>query len=230
MTPPAKGIIGSVLSPACRVWLKSQMSAVSELDINISGRDRQILGGTIPQVSARAVGAIYRGLVLGKIEIVAEQIQVNLPQVIRGKPLQLLEPIAVSALAQFSEADLQSSLAAPLLDRAITDLLGQILNANPQQAGWEISWEKIEIFPDRLALNGTLTQQNRSGAIAIATGISISNGCILHLSPLQISSTIDLPGSNLTSHSIDLGDGVNITRLILDRGELICEGQIQVRP
>jgi hypothetical protein len=230
MTQTAKGIIGSVLSPACRVWLRSQMSAVSELELSIGGKDRQILGGTIPLVSARAVGAVYRGLFLTEIEVIAEKIQVNLPQVLRGKPLQLLEPIAVTAKSYFSEVDLQKSLASPLLDRAITDLLGQILHADPIASGWEINWDKIQILPGRLLFTGKLTQANIHGDISIDTGINIRDGHILDLQPLKITSAIDLPNLELNSHTIDLGDGVNITNLTLETGGLICEGQIQVRP
>jgi hypothetical protein len=225
-----KGIISSVLSPACRVWLKSQVSEVSQLNLDISGGDLQILGGTIPTVAARAVGAVYRGLSLGDIAIEARNIRVNLPQVVRGKPLQLLEPIGVLARAKFSEADLQASLAAPLLDRAITDLLYQILDSPPSEA-WDISWHQIQIVPDRLSLIGTLG--DRSGLIypiEIYTGISIDRGRILHLAPLKISCDLELPGQNLRSHAIDLGDGVNIVSLILSEGELICEGRIEVKP
>ena len=94
-----------MLSPACRVWLRSQVSHVDDLQVDIQGGSRQILGGTIPRVTVVAVGAIYQGLSLGSIDLIAENIRINLPQVIKGKPLQLLAPIAVMAGVKFSDRD-----------------------------------------------------------------------------------------------------------------------------
>jgi LmeA-like phospholipid-binding len=225
-----RGIVGSVLSPACRIWLRSQVSHVDDLQVDIQGGSRQILGGTIPRVAVVAVGAIYQGLSLGSIDLIAENIRINLPQVIKGKPLQLLEPIAVMAEVKFSEQDLQASLAAPLLAQAITDLLTQILATNPHQTNWTIDWHQLQIAPDTLILQGNLTTDGHTAPIEIAMGIDIRAGQILDLDPLKINCPIDLPGSNITSHSIDLGDDVNITQLDLLSGELFCRGRIQVNP
>jgi LmeA-like phospholipid-binding len=219
-----------VLSPACRVWLRSQVSHVDDLQVDIQGGSRQILGGMIPRVAVVAVGAVYQGLSLGSIDLIAENIRINLPQVVKGKPLQLLEPIAVVAGVKFSEQDLQASLAAPLLSQAITDLLTQILATNHQQTDWSIDWHQVKIASHTLILEGNLTTRGQTASIEIAMGIDIRDGHILDLDPLKINCSIDLPGSNITSHSIDLGDDVNITQLDLLTGELLCQGQIQVNP
>jgi LmeA-like phospholipid-binding len=226
----AKGIISSVLSPACRVWLRSQVSQVEELQVNIAGGDRQILGGTIPQVSVTAIGAIYQGLSLGSIDLLATNIRVNLPQVMRGKPLRLLEPINVEASAKFTEADLQASLAAPLLAGGITDLLAQILNTDPQQLVGKITWERLSIAPDRLSLQGMITTPGVIVPIEIHTAIAVIDGHKLHLDPLEIICPIELFGSDVTSYVIDLGRDVNLTELTLDRAQLLCQGKIQVQP
>ena len=219
-----------MLSPACRVWLRSQVSHVDDLQVDIQGGSRQILGGTIPRVTVVAVGAIYQGLSLGSIDLIAENIRINLPQVIKGKPLQLLAPIAVMAGVKFSDRDLQASLSAPLLAQAITDLLSQIMATNPSQANWLIDWQQLQITPHTLILQGNLTTEGQTVPIDISMGIEIRDGQILHLDPLTIACSIDLPGSNITSHSIDLGDDVNITQLELLTGELLCQGRIQVNP
>jgi LmeA-like phospholipid-binding len=219
-----------VLAPACRVWLRSQVSHVDDLQVEIAGGSLQILGGTIPRVAVVAEGAIYQGLSLGSIDLVAENIRVNLPQVLKGQPLGLLESISVTAAVKFSEEDLQSSLAAPLLSQAITDLFTQILGTNSQQCSWIVEWDRVQIVPQLLTLQGNLTTEGQTAPIEIAMGIAIFDGQILHLDPLKISCSIDLPGSNITSHQIDLGDDVNITQLQLSAGELICRGGILVNP
>jgi LmeA-like phospholipid-binding len=219
-----------VLSPACRVWLRSQVSHVDDLQVDIAGGSIQILGGTIPQVAVIAKGAIYQGLSLGSIDLVAEHIRINLPQVIKGQPLALLEPIAVTAKVKFSERELQASLAAPILFQAITDLLTQILATNLPQSPWIIDWDRVQIVPQILILQGTLTIDSQTAPIEISMGIAILAGQLLQLDPLKITCSLDLPGSNITSHQIDLGDDVNITQLELLAGELLCEGHIQVNP
>jgi hypothetical protein len=61
-------------------------------------------------------------------------------------------------------------------------------------------------------------------------GIAIRNGHLLDLDPLKISCSIDLPGQDITKHQIDLGADVQIDRLDLQAGTLICQGRIQVNP
>jgi hypothetical protein len=230
LTNQTRGIVGSVLSPACRVWLRSQVSHVDDLRVDIQGGSRQILGGTIPQVAVVAVGAIYQGLSLGSIDLIAQNIRINLPQVIKGQPLRLLEPISVVADVKFSERDLQASLAAPLLSQAINDLLCQILASDPQQANWCIDWQALKIQPSTLILQGNLTADDRTVPIEISMGIDIQDGHVLIIDPLQIDCSIDLPGSNIDSYQIDLGTDVNITQLQLVAGTLLCQGCIQVNP
>jgi hypothetical protein len=219
-----------VLSPACRVWLRSQVSHVDDLQVDIAGGSIQILGGTIPQVVVIARGAIYQGLSLGSIDLVAENIRINLPQVIKGQPLALLEPIAVTAQVKFSERELQASLAAPILVQAITDLFTQIVATDASQPPWLVDWNRVQIVPQTLILQGTLMIDLQTAPIEISMGIAIIEGHLLQLDPLSITCALDLPGSNITSHQIDLGDDVNITQLQLLAGELLCHGNIQVNP
>jgi LmeA-like phospholipid-binding len=230
LTNQTRGLVGSVLSPACRVWLRSQVSHINDLHVDIAGSNRQILSGTIPRVAVVAIGAIYQGLSLGSIDLVAENIQINLPQVLKGQPLGLLESIAVTAQVKFSEDDLQASLAAPLLSQAITDLFTQILGTNQQQPNWLIDWTQVQIAPQTLILQGNLAIAGQTAPIEISMGIAIVDGQILQLDPLQINCSLDLPGSHISTHQIDLGDDVNITQLQLLTGELLCQGQIQVNP
>jgi hypothetical protein len=83
-------------------------------------------------------------------------------------------------------------------------------------------------------LQGNLTTVGQMAGektpISIVMGIEICDGHILHLDPLIITCAINLPGSKIDRHQIDLGDDVNITKLSLGAGELICQGQIQVNP
>jgi LmeA-like phospholipid-binding len=109
---PAKGLIGRVLAPAIQLWLKSQVEQVEHLEVGIQAGNRQILSGTIPQITLLAQKVIYQGLHLSDVNLTGQHIRVNLGQVLQGKALQLLEPIAVNGKVILLEADLNASLAA----------------------------------------------------------------------------------------------------------------------
>ena len=54
-------IITKVLTAALKLWLKSQVSEVSQLEVEIKASDRQLLSGSIPWVSIIASDAVYQG-------------------------------------------------------------------------------------------------------------------------------------------------------------------------
>ena len=103
-------LISKVLSPALRLWLRSQVESVAELNFSIQGKDRQILTGYIPSISLNSSRAVYQGLHLGEVELLGENIRINIGQVLKGKPLQLLEPIQVTGQVRLDQADLEASL------------------------------------------------------------------------------------------------------------------------
>ena len=173
---------------------------------------------------------LYQELSLGSIDLIAENIRINLPQVLKGEALRLLESIAVTAKVKFSETDLQASLISPILSQAITDLFAQILATSLEPVNWSVEWERVKIDPQTLILQGNLTTDAQTVPIEISMGIAITDGHILQLDPLKINCAIDLPGINITSHSIDLGEDVNITKLQLVAGEILCQGLIKVNP
>ena len=122
-------LIDKLLSGAVRLWLQSQVSAIDNLNLQIIGKDKQILRGYIPQVFISATNAIYQGVSISKLEIVGNNIKFNLPQVVKRKPLQLLEPIKIEIEVLLKEIDLQKSLSSPLLAAGLTDLWRSLFNA-----------------------------------------------------------------------------------------------------
>ncbi len=221
-----QGIISSLLAPACAAWLRTQVSEVASLDVQIVAKDRQILSGTIPAVSILATKTVYRGISLQKIKLLADQIEVNLRQVMRGKPLRVLQPIEVEIEATIDNADLLSSLTAPLLSGAVNQLIAQVM-ALPD-ADWSLVWQDVQIETDKLTLQGTVQQGDRALPIKICTGIALREGKIIHLAPLAID--CELVDKPVESYSIDLGDEVNLRKLLLGEGELHCAGQVCIHP
>jgi LmeA-like phospholipid-binding len=221
-----QGIISSLLAPACAAWLRTQVSEVESLDVQIAAKDRQILSGTIPAVAILATKTVYRGISLQKIKLLADQIEVNLRQVMRGKPLRVLHPIEVDLEATIDDADLLSSLTAPLLSGAVNQLIAQVL-ALPA-GDWLLVWQSAQIETGKLTLQGQVQQDNSSLPINICAGIALLEGRIIHLAPLAID--CELVDKPVESYSIDLGDEVNLRELVLAEGELHCAGQVRIRP
>jgi LmeA-like phospholipid-binding len=221
-----QGIISSLLAPACAAWLRTQVSEVASLDVQIAAKDRQILSGTIPSVSILATKTVYRGISLQKIKLLADHIEVNLSQVMRGKPLRVLQPIEVEIDATIADADLLSSLTAPLLSGAVNQLIAQVI-ALPD-GDRSLIWQDVNIETGKLTLQGQIQEGDRSMPINICTGIALREGRIIHLAPLAIDcQLVDKP---VESYSIDLGDEVNLRELVLGAGELHCAGQVRIRP
>lgn len=230
-------MIDKVLSTAIRLWLRSQVERVEELEVKITGGDRQILRGYIPSVSLATNHAVYQGLHLRQIRLTGENIRVNLAQILKGKPLQLLEPVAVTGQVWLEETDLKASLSSPLLLSALTDLLSTLLAANGieqekhQLAHDRINWQTISIRNDKLTIDGTLIYSNNQEiAIAIRMGLQIANDSILKLFPLHLETTPQLWSSTCNQLEMDLGDQVAIEQLSLEAGKLFCSGGITVLP
>lgn len=120
-------LIRKVLSPAVRLWLRSQVDSVVALTFEVGGTDRQLLSGEIPTISILGEQVVYQGLCLSHIDIVGEGIKTNLRQVLRGKPFQLLEPIFVQATLRMIDRDMNQCLQAPLLANALSEVLDQWL-------------------------------------------------------------------------------------------------------
>ncbi|MEB3293215.1 MAG: DUF2993 domain-containing protein [Synechococcales bacterium] len=127
---PQKGLISKILAPAIRFWLKSQVEQIEQLQLDIEAGDRQFLSGRIPKVTLAAQGALYQGIHLSQAQLVGENIHVNLGQVLRGKPLQLLEPFPIALNLFLTEADLNLSLQAPLLATALKGFLLNLLQSS----------------------------------------------------------------------------------------------------
>jgi hypothetical protein len=215
-------IISTVLSPAIRLWLRSQVERVDALEFKITGGDRQILTGNIPNISVAASQAVYQGLHLSQIQLEATRIRVNLGQVIKGKSLRLLEPVPVTGQLTLSEADLQASLESQLLATALSEFLGNLLRL----PNLDFNWQKITIDTGLLTLSGTL----QATPIVIIAGLQLASPHELLLNPFQIQRSSPLESKNLDGFQVDLGSEVNLQEITLAPGKLLCRGCLQVLP
>lgn len=232
-------LISRVLAPALRFWLRSQVEHIEQLEITIGAGDREILSGHIQQVALSAEQAVYQGLHLSQVQITGQNIRVNLGQVVRGKPLRLLEPIAIAGTALLQEADLNASLNAPLLKAGVIQFLVTLLKANgeklPEENELNLQNLQIKLEEKRVVLAATLVSVS-----GMESGIAIRSGFVMAApNRLQLVNPEWLPHVNakrglaiedLNGHEFNLGKDTQIETLTLDVGQIRCEAKLLVRP
>lgn len=229
-------IVSKALSPALKLWLKTQVELIEGLKIEIAGADRQIMRGYIPSIFLAVTRAIYRGLHVGKVKLTGENIRINLGQVIKGKPLCLLEPVLVTGNLVVEEADLNASLESSILKNGLTDLFFTLLQANgithPQilLKEYQLNWQRVSINLDTFSLTANLIDRNGKIAyIAIRSGLDLLDSQKLILEPIEVDGLANLIDLTFCkSLTVDLGDRVELEQLILSSGQLKCSGKIVV--
>ncbi|MBW4691194.1 MAG: DUF2993 domain-containing protein [Lyngbya sp. HA4199-MV5] len=237
-------LISKVLSPAVRLWVRSQLEHVDDLQLSIEAGDRQILSGSIKQVSVSARNAVYRGLHLSQVSIVGEQICTNFTQVLRGKPFRLTQAFPIVGDVLLYEADVNASLQGPLLAQGVIEFLLTLLQADGEQddALTRQTPQEIHLQDPQVALGDgqvtlaatLLSASGQPTAVVIRTGLRLSDGNKLHLDRPHwlphAKARQGMPLRDLDGFAFDLGADVSLQTLSLEPGQLRCQGQIMVTP
>ena len=226
-------LIDKLLSGAVRLWLQSQVEKIDNLNFKIIGKDKQILQGYIPQVLIGATNTVYQGIQISKLEIVGNNIKFNLPQVVKRKPLQLLEPIAIEIEVFLREIDLQQSLSSSLLTAGLTDLWQRFLifDLTQSEPKNKYQWNYLSLSKARLFFKGNYTKlKNDDLSIGIDTLIELNDSHTLLLSPVKIITIPELPITETQHLILDLGKQVSIARLEITDEHLFVRGSITVFP
>lgn len=232
-------LISRVLSPAVSWWLRSQLDHVEDLQFAIDAGDRQLLAGNINQVSASASRAIYQGLHLSQVQVRGQDIQTNLRQVLRGKPLRLLAKFPVRGEIMLTEADLNASLTAPLLANAIADFLLSFLQPEASLAesatpnGPRLENGQASLDADQISLSGLWVEAETTTPIRITTELSIRQGNVLKLQNvkfLRYEADQAVPMTIPSSLVFPLGSDVRLEAFEIRAGCLVCRGEVMVTP
>ncbi|MGF1541162.1 MAG: DUF2993 domain-containing protein [Pleurocapsa sp.] len=230
-------MIDKVISTAVKLWLRSQTQQSENLQVTIAGSNSQILRGYLPQVGLTCSQAVYQGLHLSQIELTGINLAFNVTEVVKKRqPLRLLEPIDVELVVLLTAADLQASLASSILSNGLTDFFLNWLTTSQSDRSqlnlndFRMNWSSITIAGGKLNLQGTLIDTTGTTIeLQIASGLSLSDGHKLLLSPLQIITTPKLPVNFEDSLKINLGE-VAIAELAIQSDKIWCSGKITVLP
>lgn len=233
-------LISRLLPPAIRFWLQAQLDHIEGLSFRINGKDRQILSGYIPEVGLSAQRAVYQGLHVSQVEIAATEIQINLGQVVRGKPLRLLQPFPVSGQVSLGESDLRNSLMSPLLAQGLGDVLSQLklaeldLSSGAQSIAdlgldaYLTQIADLELAPNQLTLIWASPSPEHA-PLRLQTGLIIEAGRWLHLDQPSVRLGDSAPMA-LENVTFDLGPEVDIKRLTVIATMIQLEGVVRVIP
>ena len=222
-------IITQVLTKALKLWLRAQVSQISELEVEIKTSDRQLLSGRIPFVSIFATHAVYQGLLITQIQLTAENIQINIGSVLKGKPLRLLETVPVVGDLIVDEKDLNASLSSDLLSTALSDLLVKVLPTHFPKSQ-PINWQEIILDNNQIILRGLRVTNSETTPLEICLGLHLLSGHELQLTHIKIKpDQRDILDDN-HEYNLDLGSDVDIQELTLIPGKLVCRGRINVNP
>jgi hypothetical protein len=221
--------ITQALTTAIKFWLRTQLTQVSQIEVEIGASDHQLLSGCIPSVSIFATNAVYQGLHVTSIQMLAENIQINIGGIIKGQSLGLSQIVPVVAELIVEEQHLNDSLTSELLSTALNDVLLKLL---PE--AWEkskpISWQEITLDNDRLIISGALSPQNKPKLLELAVGLELLNGQELQLSQIQIKHDQEVVLENAAGYNLDLGSDVELHKITLKSKQLLCRGRINVNP
>jgi hypothetical protein len=222
-------IITNVLTSAVKLWLRAQVSHVSQLEVEIQTSDRQLLSGRIPSVVISASNAVYQGLHITRIQLLAENIQVNIGAVLKGQPLRLLATVPVVGELIADEQDLSSSLSSELLSTALNEVLVKLLPEHCLKSK-PVAWEKITLENHRIILGAILARQTENTPLKISLGLNLLSTQELRLSDIQVweNGLPLLEGNN--DYNLDLGSDVEIQELSVIPAQLVCRGKINVNP
>lgn len=231
-------IISSVLSPAVRLWVRSQLERADDLQLKIESSDRQVLSGCIRRVSVSARNAVYRGIHLTQADVVGEGIRTNLRQVLRGKALRLLEAFPIAGEVHLREDDLNASLQNPLLGDAVINFLIGLLKselAGPDDEEIKLTQPQVVLSAGQITLTASLDSASGNPTpVVVRTGLRIENGSELKLDrPQWLPHPTAQKGlflNDLDGFTVDLGPHVRLQELTLAAGQLTCRGQIMVTP
>ena len=250
-------LIGKILPPAVRFWLRSQVEQVDNLEVVLAGRDRQILKGYIPGVKVVAQEVIYKGLYVSEVNLSAGGIRINTGQVVRGKPLRLLQSFPVLGRVVLSAGDVERSVRSPLLRTGLLEFWRSLVCLPAVSQAVEAHYGPLPLQPDvvlfdleiqiaesclGLSFYPVVRDFQSDTRVVLATQLSIADRQYLQLhNPMWLSSLEQLEGyaagsmvgqpiQPLEGFRWNLGRETSLTALEISPVQLICEGQVAVQP
>lgn len=225
MTFPNSYLLTKILTPALQVWLHSQLDIVKGLHLQINSSDRQLWHGTIPKLLLNSEFAMYQGLRFDQVSVTAEQIKINIMQLLKGQPLNLLKPVPLWGTIQISQPNLSASLDSSLLQSGLKDFLSLLLNA---QTIPSIEWNQIRLDHQQFILEGKQLDSCQT-PIIIQADVNLKTPKQLLITPRQMEG-LTLQHLEQSAVTLDLGSSVHIKQLTVQEKAVFLQGGLTIFP
>lgn len=246
---PGSRLLSRVLPVAVKLWLQTQLDEIGDLTFEIQATDRQVLSGRIPGISLSAQQAVYQGVRITNVTAQATGIEINIGQVLRGKPLRLKQAFPIAGQVAFDGDSLgasstDSALAAGLQDVWHTLLTKEAVAAEVASLYGAAALQEFQRdqYPSKLAILGPdlVLQRARQGhsdtempsAINLRGGVAVEQGHILRLTSARwcLPTGEQVPSESLNDFGWDLGEQTDLRSLTIQNERLTCQCKIMVQP
>lgn len=238
-------LISRVLPVAIKFWLQTQLDKVGDLVFEVQATDRQILSGYIPGIALSAQQAVYQGVLITDVEMQASDIEINIGQVLRGKPLRLKQAFPIEGQVVFDIDALASSSTESILAEGLLDIWQTLLTREDVIA--EIA---THYGPHIAALHDPQLSQHQSRLetldtelvlhlisdgqinISLRGALEIDHGHILRLAAAQwrLSTGAYVYSDALSGFCWNLGEQTHLQSLKIQNEHLTCQCRIMVQP
>ncbi len=229
---PALGQVASaLLNPLVAAWIRSTVDQVDDLQVQVQGSDGEILGGTIPQASVSGNNIRYQGFQITQLQLNGQQIQLNVSEAIQGQPLKLQNPIPVQVLMRLTEADLNQTLQAPLIQAQLAKAQVE-LPAGNESVPFLISNPQVELDPDLVRIQATLTTPDQTQVpFNMVTGLRAQNqNQLVLVNPQWVSNGQSLPIAGLDNLALQLDSDVQINQIEIIQDQILYDGSLTIQP
>ena len=226
-------LVSKLLSKAIKLWLKSQVSTIQDLDIAILSENKQILQGNIAQVLIKATHVIYQDLHLSRLGIDGTNIKFDLSKVIKQKSFRLQELIKVDLEIYLSASDLQHSCTSKILSSALTEIWCHFLKQSHRQnlcLDEYYQWKNLSILASGIVIQGYFKRQEHLDCLKLKTQVELGDPHTLLLTPKEIITSEDLPVITNETLTFDLGEEVKINFLEITEEQISLQGEITIYP
>lgn len=233
LSMPAFGQVAStLLNPLVAAWIRSEVESVDNLQVQISGSDAAIMGGTIEKATVSGENLRYQGFHVSRVKLDGEGIQLNVNEVVQGGgDLKLLAPVPVRVRMQLTEADLNQTLRTPLVQSQLAQANVR-LPIGGQSVPFQINDPSVEVEADLLRIGANvLVPGGGPVPVTLTTGLEARNGNeLILIEPQWISQGETIPVPSLNNLPIQLDQTVQINRLELQEGQILYDGNLTITP
>ncbi len=225
-------VAGALLNPLVAAWIRSEVESVENLQVQIAGSDSQILSGRIPQAQVAGENLSYQGFKVSQLQLRGQDIRLNVNEAVQSRsPLRLLAPVPVYVSMRLTEADLNQTLQAPLIQSQLAQAQVQLPFGN-QSVPFLIGQPSVTLEAGRVRIQANLiTPEGTAVPVTVLTGLQAQNqNQLLLVNPVWVSEGQEIPIPGLADFPIQLDTGVRIDRLELQAGQILYEGMLTIYP